>query len=130
MPAGTVTPLEKVNGRNARRLEGTGKERRTDQYFTFGLPRRESNERPMKVLSRRLSRRKLSILYILSIPAFVQPSSLITASTSSRRGLRYSGLERRRYRSCVAVYGQAMIRNALQMETGHLPKLSYVYLQN
>ena len=31
MPVGTVTPLENVNGRNARRLEGTGKKRRADR---------------------------------------------------------------------------------------------------
>jgi hypothetical protein len=121
VPAGTVTPLENVNGRNARRLEGTREKRRAYQDFTFRVPRRESesNERVMKLLSRRLSRRKLSTLCILSIPAFVQPSSLITASTSSRRGLRYSGLSRRPYRTCVAVYGQAVIRNVLQIETEH-----------
>ena len=32
VPVGTVTPLENVNGRNARRFMGTGKKRRADQY--------------------------------------------------------------------------------------------------
>src|SRR6266566_3210484 len=54
--------------------------------------RGRSNERMEKPLSRWLSRRKLSILYILSTPAFVQPSSSIAATASSRRGSRYSGL--------------------------------------
>jgi hypothetical protein len=47
---------------------------------------------------------KLSILCILSIPAFVQPSSATTASTSWRRGSIYWGFARRRYNICVRVY--------------------------
>src|SRR6266576_199922 len=76
--------------------------------------------------SRWVSRRKLSILYILSIPAFVKPSSLITASTSSRRGSRYSGWARRRYKTCVTVYLQRLGMNNRSPEAGcqHLPKTS------
>ena len=59
---------------------------------------------------RRVSRTKLSILCIFSIPVFVQPSSATTASTSLRRGSRCSGWERRRYNTCVTVYGKVMIR--------------------
>ena len=79
-----------------------------------------SNGRVVRPLSRRVSRRKLSILYILSTPAFVQPSSLITVLTSSRRGSRNSGLARRRYKTLVVVYEHTMSRTALQGETeGH-----------
>jgi hypothetical protein len=72
--------------------------------------RTEYNERELKPSNRWVSRSKLSILYILSIPDFVQPSSLITASTSWRRDSIYSGLERRRYNTCVIVYWRVMIR--------------------
>ena len=65
---------------------------------------RESNVRREKPSTRWDSRRKLSTLCILSIPAFVQPSSVITASTSSRRGPIYSGFARRRYSTCMTVY--------------------------
>ena len=75
-----------------------------ESELVLGVPRRESNERTPKPSSRWVSRMKLSILYILSSPAFVQPSSLMAAPTSSRRGSRYSGLARRRYKTCVAVY--------------------------
>src|SRR6266576_1279025 len=80
--------------------------------------------------SRWVSRRKLSILYILSIPAFIQPSSLITASTSSRRGSRYSGWARRRYKICVTVYERTMSRTASQGETEarDLPETSNEWL--
>src|SRR6266702_2411727 len=47
------------------------------------------------------SRKKLSILCILSIPALVQPSSATAVSTSWRRGSIYSGLDRRRYNTFV-----------------------------
>src|SRR6266702_7662015 len=49
------------------------------------------------------SRKKLSILCILSIPALVQPSSATAVSTSWRRGSIYSGLDRRRYNTFVNV---------------------------
>lgn len=111
VPAGTVTPFENVNGRTARRVVGTGKNRRADQYLVLWVLMREYNERGAIPSSRWVSLRKLSILYILSIPAFVQPSSLTTESTSSRRGSRYSGLERRRYKTCVTVCWNATIRN-------------------
>jgi hypothetical protein len=71
---------------------------------------KKSNERRVKPSSRRDSLRKLSILYILSIPAFVQPSSLVTVSISLRSGSIYSELERRRYKTCMTVYWHAMIR--------------------
>jgi hypothetical protein len=66
--------------------------------------KKESNEQRPRPSSRWDSRRKLSILCILSIPAFVQPSSATTASTSWRRGSTYSGCARRRYNSWVRVY--------------------------
>ena len=66
--------------------------------------KKESNKQRAGSSSRWDSRRKLSILCILSIPAFVQPSSLITASTSWRRGSIYSGFARRRYNAWVNVY--------------------------
>ena len=90
---------------------GDWEEMRANQYLVLEVLRRESNERGVTVPSRWVSRRKLSILSILSIPAFVQPSSLRTASTSSRRGPRYSGLARRRYKICVIVCWHATIRN-------------------
>jgi hypothetical protein len=40
VPAGTVTPLENVNGRNARRLMATGKKRRGNQYLVLGILRK------------------------------------------------------------------------------------------
>jgi hypothetical protein len=46
---------------------------------------------------------KLSTLYILSIAIFVQPSSLTTASISSRKGWMYSGFVARWYSACVKV---------------------------
>jgi hypothetical protein len=70
----------------------------------FGILGKEFNERRVKLSTRWASRMKLSILCILSIPAFVQPSSVITASTSWRRGSIYSGFARRRYNACVKVY--------------------------
>jgi hypothetical protein len=70
--------------------------------FRIGT-QREFNKQRAKPSARWVSRRKLSILCILSIPAFVQPSSLITASTSSRRGSIYSGFARRRYNTCANV---------------------------
>ena len=108
VPAGTVTPLENVNGRNARRLMVTGKMGRAHQHFVVGMLK-EFNAQRARPSTRWVSRRKLSILCILSIPAFVQPSSAITASTSSRRGSIYSGFARRRYNTCVSVYWHAMI---------------------
>ncbi len=60
-------PWENVEGESVPHTWGAGK---------------ELNERKTMPSSRWVSRRKLSILCILSIPAFVQPSSLITASTS------------------------------------------------
>ena len=47
-----------------------------------GDPGKEFNERRADPSTRWVSRMKLSILCILSIPAFVQPSPVITASTS------------------------------------------------
>ena len=93
---------------------------------------REYNERRPRPSTRWVSLRKLSILCILSTPAFVQPSSLITASTSSRRGSRYSGLARRRYKTCVTVYDLTMSMTASQGETeGHdLPETSNERLQD
>ncbi len=110
VPAGTVTPLENVNGRIARRVTETEKKQGANQYLVLRILGKECNERVAKPSNRWVSRSKLSILYILSIPAFVQPSSLITASTSWRRDSIYSGLERRRYNTCVVVYRRAMIR--------------------
>src|SRR6266702_1441501 len=57
------------------------------------------------------SRKKLSILCILCIPALVQPSSATAVSTSWRRGSIYSGLERRRYNTSVdvCVYSQLVV---------------------
>ena len=95
--------------------QGNWKEARLTSAF---LTRdREYNERRPRPSTRWVSLSKLSILCILSIPAFVQPSSLITASTSSRRGSRYSGLARRRYKICVTVYERTMNRTASQGET-------------
>ena len=74
------------------------------QHFVLGMLKKESNEQRPRPSSRWVSRRKLSILCILSIPAFVQPSSAITASISLRRGSVYSGFARRRYNTCVSVY--------------------------
>ena len=130
VPAGIVTPLENVNGRNTRRLKGTGEEAHlTSAFFTRD---REYNKRRPRPSTRWVSLRKLSILCILSIPAFVQPSSLITASTSSRRGSRYSGLARRRYKICVTVYERTMSRTASQGETEarDLPETSNEWLQD
>jgi hypothetical protein len=123
---GIVMPLDNVNGRNARRLMATRKKGRAHQYLVFGVLK-GSNGRVLRPSSRWVSRRKLSILYILSTPAFIQPSSLITALTSSRRGSRYSGLTRRRYKTCVTVYEHTMSRTASQGETeGHdLPETLY-----
>jgi hypothetical protein len=45
VPAGTVTPLENVNGRNARRLTATGKRGRVNQHLVFGMVGKESDER-------------------------------------------------------------------------------------
>src|SRR6266403_4406046 len=128
VPAGTVTPLENVNGRNTTRPEDTGRTRGANQCLIPGVLRKEPNE-PGKMPSNRcVSWKKLSILCILSIPAFVQPSSLITASTSWRRGSMYSGWERRRYNTCMNIYRHAMIRVSPYVETEchHLPKTSYV----
>ena len=36
--AGTVTPLENVNGRNARRPMGTEKKRGVNQHLLLGIP--------------------------------------------------------------------------------------------
>src|SRR6266436_1020275 len=127
-PAGTVTPLENVNGRNTRRPEDTGKAWMADQCLIPGVLGKELNEPKMMPPSRWVSRTKLSTLCILSIPSFVQPSSLITASTSCRRGSIYSGWARRRYNTCVIVYRHATIRIAPYVETEyhHLPKKSKV----
>ena len=87
-----------------------------------------NNEQRPKPSMRWLSRRKLSTLCILSIPAFVQPSSAIAVSISWRRGSTYSGLARRRYNSCVSVYWDATIRTAYIFGTtgcDHLPKSLY-----
>ena len=75
------------------------------QKSVFGAQKKEFNEQEDRPSSRWDSRRKLSILCILSIPAFVhvQPSSVITVSTSSRRGLIYSGFASQ-YNTCVSVY--------------------------
>jgi hypothetical protein len=43
VPAGTVTPLENVNGRNARRVVATRKKRRVDQHLVLGMLGKESN---------------------------------------------------------------------------------------
>src|SRR6266404_5202727 len=128
VPAGTVMPLENVNGRNTRRAEDSRKTRRVNQCLISGVLGMELNEPKEMPSSRWVSRRKLSILCILSIPSFVQPSSLITASTSCRRGSIYSGWERRRYNTCVIVYQYANIRIAPYVETEyhHLPKRSKV----
>ena len=71
--------------------------------FRFRMLKTVNNEQRPKPSTRWLSRRKLSTLCILSIPAFVQPSSAITVSISWRRGSIYSGLARRRYNNCVSV---------------------------
>jgi hypothetical protein len=71
---------------------------------------KEHNELMLCPSIRRVSRTKLSIMCIFSIPVFVQPSSATTASTSLRRGSMCSGWERRRYNTCVTVYGKAMIK--------------------
>src|SRR6266852_9949581 len=71
---------------------------------------REYNELRFRPSTRWVSLRKLSILCILSTPAFVQPSALITASTSWRSGSIFSGWARRRYNTCVSVYWHARIR--------------------
>ena len=91
----------------------TGKMARALQQFVLRMLK-ESNEQRPRPPSRWVSRRKLSILCILSIPAFVQASSAITASTSSRRGSTYSGFSRRRYNTCVSVYWYAIIRTPSQ----------------
>ena len=132
VPAGIVTPLEIVNGRIARRVMGTVKKRGENQRLVLGMLEKEYGEREAEPSTRWVSRSKLSILYILSIPAFVQPSSLITASTSCRTGSKYSGLERRRYNICVNVYRNEIIRILEQVETGYYysPNTSYVYSQN
>jgi len=62
--------------------EGAKGESVPHQCLTPRVHRKEPNERKVTPSNRWVSRRKLSILCILSIPAFVQPSSLITASTS------------------------------------------------
>src|SRR6266446_10736431 len=132
VPAGTVTPLENVNGRNATRPEDSGKTRRANQCLISGVLEKELNEPKVMPSSRWVSRMKLSILCILSIPSFVQPSSLTTASTSCRRGSIYSGWARRRYNTCVIVYPHSMSRIEHNVETKyhHLPKRSNVWLQN
>ena len=132
VPAGTVTPLENVNGRIARRVMGTEKKLGENQRLILGILEKEYGEREAEPSTRWVSRSKLSILYILSVPAFVQPSSLITASTSCRRGSKYSGLERRRYNICVNVYRNEIIRIVEHVETGYYysPNTSYVYSQN
>ena len=79
----------------------------TSAFFTRN---REYNKRMARPSIRWVSLRRLSILCILSIPAFVQPSSLITASTSRRSGSIYSGWARRRYNTCVTDYWHAIIR--------------------
>jgi hypothetical protein len=71
---------------------------------------REYNEQRPRPSTRWVSLRKLSILCILSTPAFVHPSSLITASTSWRSGSKYSGWARRRYNTCMSVCWHATIR--------------------
>src|SRR6266446_2300247 len=109
VPAGTVMPLENVNGRNTRRAEDSRKTRRVNQCLISGVLGMELNEPKEMPSSRWVSRRKLSTLCILSIPAFVQPPSLTKASTSCRRGSIYSGWARRRYNTCVIVYPHEMI---------------------
>ena len=74
------------------------------QQFVLALLGKESDERVVRPSIRWVSLTKLSILCILSIPAFVQPSSATTASTSWRRGSIYCGFARRRYNICVIVY--------------------------
>src|SRR6266403_128095 len=127
-PAGTVTPLENVNGRNTRRPGDPGKAWMADQCLIPGVLGEELNEPTMMPSSRWVSRTKLSTLCILSIPSFVQPSSLITASTSCRSGSIYSGWARRRYNTCVIVYPHSMISIPPYVETEyhHSPKTSYV----
>ncbi len=77
------------------------------QHSLLGMLRKEDNKLRPRPSMRWASRKKLSILCILSIPAFVQPSSLITASTSWRSGSICSGWARRRYNTCVSVYRHA-----------------------
>ena len=74
------------------------------QNFVLQMLKKESDEQMPRPSIRWVSRRKLSILCILSIPAFVQPSSEITVSTSRRRGSRYSGFASSRYNICASVY--------------------------
>jgi hypothetical protein len=109
VPAGIVTPLENVNGRNTRRVAPTGKKSGAHQLFIIRTLGKESNERAGDTSIRIVSRTKLSILCILSIAALVHPSSATTASTSSRSGSIYSGWERRLYNTCVKVCGQEVI---------------------
>jgi hypothetical protein len=61
---------------------------RANQRFVLGPQRKESNKRRVtsRPSTRWVSCKKLFILCILSIVAFVQPSSATTASTSWRKG--------------------------------------------
>ena len=105
--------------------DNCGKVGRAHQWFVLGLLGKESNERRVRPSTRWVSRKKLSILCILSIAAFVQPSCATTASTSWRRGSIYSGLERRRYNACVIVYEYAMVSEVWRYQHYRLPgKLS------
>jgi len=103
----SCTGWGRCNGRNARRVMETGKKRTANQQLVLWMLGKGYNEREVKPSNGWVSRRKQSTLCILSIPAFVQPSSLITASTNWRRDSIYSGLERRRYNTCVIVYWHA-----------------------
>src|SRR6266404_4006924 len=64
----------------------------------------KSREPPFKPSRRWVSRMTLSTLCILSIAAFVQPSSDTTVSISWRSGSMHSGLSRMRYKIFVNVY--------------------------
>ncbi len=65
------------------------------QRSVLALLGKESDEWMVRPSICWVSLKKLSILCILSIPAFVQPSSATTASTSRRRGSIYPGFARR-----------------------------------
>jgi hypothetical protein len=96
-----IGKCERAHGKTTSRYLIMG---RAHQHVVFGRQKKRSNEQWARPSIRWVSRMKLSILCILSIPTFVHPSCLITASTSSRRGSIYSGFARRRYNTCVNVY--------------------------
>lgn len=86
-PAGTVIPFENVKSFNTLRITLTWKQSKN----IFRHPEWSTNLQIPPPASRCDSLTKLSTFLSLPMADLVQPSSFITASTSSRKGGAYSG---------------------------------------